>query len=201
MRAPRQPNALLEHASLLRAQARLPQRPGLTTHLANRAGSTDPLRWNTGCFTTRLKRAGVDITPARLLLSGGQHELNLWNQHIAARREFAGRTGGLPLPRDDTIQTMMRQGVEETLSPKRASRRSEGGPRCRRDDRRQGACPFRRRKPPTKREFCYIFARAEAAALPGMKASLCKATNSRSVIGGLPVTSAMILSSPAKIPF
>jgi hypothetical protein len=36
---------------------------------------------------------------------------------------------------------------------------------------------------------------------PVVKASRCEATKSRTVIGGLPVSSAMILSSPEKMPF
>jgi hypothetical protein len=39
------------------------------------------------------------------------------------------------------------------------------------------------------------------AALAVVKASRCEATNSRTVIGGLPVSSAMNLSSPEKRPF
>jgi hypothetical protein len=39
------------------------------------------------------------------------------------------------------------------------------------------------------------------AALTVVKASRCKATKSRTVIGGLPVSSAMNLSSPEKRPF
>ena len=39
------------------------------------------------------------------------------------------------------------------------------------------------------------------AALAVVKASRCEATKSRTVIGGFPVSSAMILSSPEKMPF
>ena len=39
------------------------------------------------------------------------------------------------------------------------------------------------------------------APLAVVKASRCEATKSRTVIGGFPVSSAMILSSPEKMPF